>query len=1189
MVSPSINSERDHVAITLGAGMLAVGVLGVTGWLIGHPEWFSFWPRLGPMMFNTALTIALAGLAVICLALGRTGWTRGLAVVVVAWGSFTVLGYSTGWSLPLDPLLLVARGRWPAWVTGRSSMFFAATQVVFGSALWLATRRRLGAVIMLTAVVLAAAALAISSYLLGLETCAAWWPLTAMALPTIGGLLLGGIGLLHWTRKQLTAGERTTGDALGFFTLAGVVVCGVALAAWNSNELRSEAEDKEEHSFEVIASMNYVELCVTRMESAARGFTLGQQERFVAHYKDTDKRLLTELNWLAFLVNDDRAQSERAAQLRETVNAKRKFMRGVIEAVRAGTLPFKPETFQDPTGPDLMAAIRDKVNEMEGAERVLLRARDAASARNSVLTNRVIFFGGGLAVLFALTGFVLIRRAESALARSQQLFQRLFDSSPDAILLVGPDGRIARANLRAEELFGWSAGDLTGRALDVLLPERWRDRHREHVAGFFKNPRARAMGAGLELLGVRRDGGEFPVDVILSPLETPDGLRTLAVIRDVTERKRVEVALRESEEQFRLSFDNAGIGMALLSIDGRWLRVNQALCRILGYSEAEFRQTTFMALTHPEDLPKNRDDARRLVLGEIPIMKVEKRYRHRDGHYVWARLTTAILHDEHGHPERFISQIEDVTERKQLLDNLAQARDQALEASRLKSEFLANMSHEIRTPMNGIMGMAGLLLDTTLNADQREMAGVIQSSAESLLTIVNDILDLARIEAGKFRIEPGDFDLRQLVDETAGLLAPGARAKGLAFACEFEEGIPVALHGDAGRIRQVILNLTGNAVKFTPAGSVRLVVRAVRTTAEQLEFRVEVHDTGIGIPHAQQGRLFEPFMQSDATSTRRYGGTGLGLAISRQLVELMHGQIGFTSEEGRGSTFWFQLALPRVGRLEPAVVPAPSATGKRSGYRLLVAEDNQANQLVIGRLLERLGHEHVIAPDGAAALARLAGERFDAVLMDCQMPELDGYAATRRIRTGELPGINPHIPVIALTAYAMPSDRIKCFAAGMNDYLAKPVRSPELAAALERQGIHSVTPDKPVEAPAATGAEEVIDSAQIRQLRGLPGRQHPTLLHELIELFNTDTPRTLAELRELAEQRVQDPFVVLAHRLAGAAANLGARSLRQAALRVEKAGRDAAWPEMERLLAELDREWERVRYALAHLPPAPPE
>ncbi len=381
--------------------------------------------------------------------------------------------------------------------------------------------------------------------------------------------------------------------------------------------------------------------------------------------------------------------------------------------------------------------------------------------------------------------------------------------------------------------------------------------------------------------------------------------------------------------------------------------------------------------------------------------------------------------------------------------SLKAAEAAAVAASRAKSEFLANMSHEIRTPLNGVVGMLALLAGTPLTDPQRRYAAVADASAASLLTLINDILDFSKIEAGKLELEAVPFDLPGVVADAAAVLSARAQAKGLRLACDVDPGLARRRVGAGDRVRQVLVNLLGNAVKFTDAGSVTLAVTADDGDGDRVRFAVT--DTGVGIPPDRLHRLFQTFSQVDASTTRKYGGTGLGLAISRQLAGLMGGTVGVTSAVGRGSTFWFTARLPAdaAAPTTPALAavagPAPAVT---AGRRLLVAEDNDVNQMVVGELLRRLGYAADLVDDGRAAVAAVARGGYDLVLMDCQMPEMDGFEAAAAIRAAEAADGRGRLPVVALTANAIVGDRERCLSAGMDDYLSKPIDPQALAATL---------------------------------------------------------------------------------------------------------------------------------------------
>jgi len=405
---------------------------------------------------------------------------------------------------------------------------------------------------------------------------------------------------------------------------------------------------------------------------------------------------------------------------------------------------------------------------------------------------------------------------------------------------------------------------------------------------------------------------------------------------------------------------------------------------------------------------------------------------------------------------------------------LAAERDRAQDAARAKSEFLATVSHEIRTPLNGILGTSEVLLDSQLTAEQGEQLRIIRASGEALLQVINQILDFSKIEAGKLALDRAAFDMASVAEAARVLLAAVAERKGIDLQVDLDGQRPRLL-GDPFRLQQVVVNLVANAIKFTDEGR---VVIAVRGAAEGPAWRtrVTVRDTGIGIDPATQPRLFTPFSQADASTTRRYGGTGLGLAICRQLIDLMGGTIGVDSTPGQGATFWFEVVLPgeerqpdgvRVGLPAPAHAARPAVPG--TGWRVLLAEDNATNQKVAILMLSALGCQVEVAPSGRHAVEAWRASAFDLVLMDCQMPDMDGFEATRTIRAAEREGART--PIVAVTANAMEGDRERCLAAGMDDYVTKPLTKAGLAAGLDRLVERGLLEERrqPVAVPATRG------------------------------------------------------------------------------------------------------------------------
>lgn len=465
----------------------------------------------------------------------------------------------------------------------------------------------------------------------------------------------------------------------------------------------------------------------------------------------------------------------------------------------------------------------------------------------------------------------------------------------------------------------------------------------------------------------------------------------------------------------------------------------------------------WQSVLHPDDKERNEELFKQALKGEKNF-DTEFRIIWPSGEIRHIKAKGQVKCDENGNPVRMIGINYDITERKLALEELRKAVNKAEVANEAKSEFLANMSHEIRTPMNGVLGMINLLINTPLNPLQNKFAITVKSSAESLLNIINDILDFSKVEAGKLELEPLDFDFNTLIEEFITTVSLSAHEKGLRLICPVNHDQHLWINADAGRIRQILMNLVGNAIKFTEHGDITIVYSQQTLTASRTRLSIEISDTGIGLSEEEQNNLFERFSQADGSTTRSYGGTGLGLAISKQLVELMDGEIGVNSTLGKGSSFWFTLDLantlaPKQGIDETGM--AAKIESKIEGSKkvslehplmkgkILVVEDNATNQLVAQLQLESLGMQVVLVANGREAIHVLQQQPFDLVLMDCQMPVMDGFEASRLIRDTQSTVLDRAIPIIAMTANAITGDREKCIAAGMNDYISKPVE-PEI-------------------------------------------------------------------------------------------------------------------------------------------------
>ena len=879
----------------------------------------------------------------------------------------------------------------------------------------------------------------------------------------------------------------------------------------------------------------------------------------------------------------------------------------------------------------------------------------------------------------------------------------VIESSEDAIIGMDLDGKIVSWNPGAERLYGYREAEVRGQPIELLVPHGLED----EIPGLLARIAGGERVDHLEAVRRRRDGSL--VDVVLTISGIRDGHGRLVgastIARNVTERRAAERALadacRDVDQFFALSLDL----MAIFDPNGRVLWINRTCERILGWSPPELVSRRFVELIHPDDLQATLDLHAAGRADKGGVVGFENRYRHKDGSWRWLAWNYGKL--EGG---MIFATARDITERRRIEQDLRASREAALEASRLKSEFVANMSHEIRTPLNGVVCMSELLLEQPLTAEQHEYAQVALSSAEALMRVINDILDFSKIEAGKLDIVSEDFSIEAAVGEVCEILAGKAHEKGLELATSIDESVPRVVRGDSNRLRQVLMNLVGNALKFTTEGEV--VVRVRRTAgvwlAEGLVF--EVVDTGIGIDAARIDALFQPFSQGDATTTRRHGGTGLGLCISKQLVELMGGTITVESRPGEGSTFrvtlpcvrgveaepdpvafdltghrflivdpnaisrqglarqlaeWgldpdgascadqalsllhraanagrpyqgalidihtpgpdglglartikstprlrstrlivlsssparrseaaaagvdAELAKPvRPSRLHDEIVAAlrrriraappeapvrPASAAAQLG-KVLVAEDNEVNRFAAIRLLQKLGFDVDTARNGAEAIAMSARGDYAAIFMDCQMPEVDGYVATERIRRRERDG--EHTPIIAMTANALEGDREKCLAVGMDDYMSKPLRLATVTTLIERYR------EPPVHAPAAIRlvipgpGEAVFDQSPLREIGD------PETEQLLATMFLEQARERLPQIADAIATDDPERLRELAHGLKGSAATVGAVRIRDLCQTLCTMAADRAIAGAENILAQVAAALEATAAAL---------
>lgn len=637
--------------------------------------------------------------------------------------------------------------------------------------------------------------------------------------------------------------------------------------------------------------------------------------------------------------------------------------------------------------------------------------------------------------------------------------------------------------------------------------------------------------------------------------------------------RRHQTTIIESRERLSAIVRSAHDAVVVADGSGLIIEWNEAAVRVFGYSKDEAVGQSAVDLLFPPHLRAAQQAGLKRMLADASalVQRIELEARHKLGDIFPIELALGVT--KSASEQIVVAFMRDITERKLATASLKLARDRAEAASRAKAEFLAVMSHEMRTPLNGIIGVMDLLARTHLTPQQAEYVDTAIHAGDALLAQINDVLDLSKLDAGKLVLESRPFRLDKIIDGVFAIMAPEAESRNTLLSSRIEADVPLRLKGDATRLRQVLLNLVSNAVKFTEGGTITVSFELCEGgDGERLQLRGNVTDTGIGIPPSRIGELFKDFSMLDQSSTRRVGGTGLGLAISRRLIHLMGGQIGATSAPGQGSTFSFSICLERDLSEEVADCTAPSESAV-TPLRVLVAEDNPVNQMVVRHMLEQAGHSVTIVGNGREAVDDAAKGCFDVILMDASMPEMDGCEATRRIRA--LPGAVAGVPIIAVTAHALAGDKERFLAAGMNGYLTKPIRRATLEARLTHvQPRHDGSDGNHNLAETSKG-DLLLSSATLESLAEETSEE---LLPIIVDQFLSEMQRRLAELHAAKADGDLMALGKAAHALSGAAATLGARRLCAVSREIESRARAGQGPEalqamdvMEKVVSDTDQ------------------
>jgi two-component system CheB/CheR fusion protein len=654
--------------------------------------------------------------------------------------------------------------------------------------------------------------------------------------------------------------------------------------------------------------------------------------------------------------------------------------------------------------------------------------------------------------------FQAIVRDISDRKRAEEMLGAFFINSPAGLAIIDSDMKFVKINETMAMINGTPVQECIGKTIQEIMPE---------LSSFMVPLCRKILKTGEPALNMdvsdqmQKEPGEmrswlasyFPIMDEGGPIK-----HIGFVMVDITEQKRIEKALRDSEEKYRRLVEGSPDIVYSFSNKRAGTFYSSRVQSVLGYSPAKMYQNPYLwhDSIHPDDQSKVDQAIENLAKG----VDIDIEYRIKDAQGQWHWLNDRSIGMQIQGDEIFIEGLAtDITERKHIEDDLLRTKEAAEAAALAKSDFLANMSHELRTPMNAVIGMASILEETDLNPEQRECIETISNSGKALLSIINDILDLSRIERGKAELECQPFNLLACVEESIDLIATSASTKGLDLSYRSEGHIPENVVGDSQRIRQVLVNLLSNAVKFTNRGVVEILVKASKIAEDSYEVHFSVKDTGIGISQNALVKLFQPFAQADSSITKRYGGTGLGLAISKRLVEIMGGRIWAESTPGLGSTFHFTVIMDSTSEIPAKVAKAGTVTSDdimiKKDLSILLAEDNLVNQRVALLMLKKLGVKADVVANGLEVLQALEHKHYDLIFMDIQMPELDGLQAARKIR--ERWHNRPKI--IAITAYALEGDMDKCINAGMDDYISKPMQLDELQNKLLKWGMNSKMPE----------------------------------------------------------------------------------------------------------------------------------
>jgi PAS domain S-box-containing protein len=810
-------------------------------------------------------------------------------------------------------------------------------------------------------------------------------------------------------------------------------------------------------------------------------------------------------------------------------------------------------------------------------------------------------------------------------AQSELQSQAIVDNAVDGIITIDEQGNVKSFNPAAKSLFGYSAGEVIGQNIKMLMPEPYHSEHDSYLSNYRNTGDKKMIGIGREVVARRKDGSTFPIDLGMSETQTSEGRMFTGIVRDITARRAIEEELnlalqtaKESEERLRSVLENAVDGIITINDSGLLESFNPAAEYLFGYSAGEvIGQNIKMLMAEPYHSEHDSYLSNHRNTGDKKIIGIDREVvaRRKDGSTFPIDLRISETQTSEGHMSTGI--VCDMTARKAIEEELNLALQAAESSSKAKASFLANMSHEIRTPMSGVISMAELLEESQLNDDQAKILRTIRDSGHSLLVIINDILDISKIEAGMLSLERIEMSLADIVEGVVSALSVAAAAADIKLVTSIESELPAKVLGDPFRLRQILLNLLGNAIKFSKKGG-EVILRAEQINVSEQDDEVEVcftvSDQGIGMSKEGQKTLFAAFTQAEVSTTRKYGGTGLGLSICQRLVEMMGGSIDVKSEMGKGSTFSINLvfkvvtetmertesagnARPQVqindgvenaGKTEVSVPTVEEALSQ--GRLILVAEDNVVNQDIIRRQLTKLGYQCEIASDGKEALAMWQKKHYGIVLTDCQMPEVDGYELTQTIRKEEKDKDKKRTPIIAITGNALVGDAEHCLAAGMDDFLSKPLKMEALRRILIKWMPREKSKYKSANEATVGGDESAAiqpkDSSMTelnkngeaineRALKDIFGEDEVTF-KEILDEFIEPTRTIIQEIHKGYSEKSAEEIKQASHKLKSAALSVGAEKLGELGATLESAAGIIDWETIDAGVSEIDGLMQKV-------------